>query len=201
MEKVKKPFYKKWWFWLIVAVVIIAMIVTEDEEETTKDNVEENKEETSKENKKEETAKEEEKVTEEKKEEPVEQAEQEDAEEVEQKEKKIEINKDIEIGNVAIDLRSVTVDDDKLSVFAWWFHGAAREKIHFSVLATISVSQDGEELEIIDGEDTLLRQTDYGVDSNLKLKYQLIDKETPVDIRFRTTTDDPEEETITIELE
>ena len=144
---------------------------------------------------KEQEVKEETKETEETEETEVEEVEE------ESKDKKIDINKEIKIGNVNIDLKSAQVEDDKLSVFAWWFHGAAREKIHFSVLATMSVLQDGEYLEVIDGEDTFLRQTDYGVDSNLDVEYQLIDDKTPVEIRFRTTTDDPEEETITIEIE
>lgn len=140
--------------------------------------------------------------------EPVEQKETNEAEEEkktdeakEEKEKKIDINEDIEIGKVSIDLKSVTVKNDKLNVFAWWFHGAAREKIHFSVLATMSVLQDGEYLEVTDGEDTFLRQTDYGVDSNLDVEYQLIDDKEPVEIRFRTTTDDPDEETIQVDIQ
>lgn len=131
--------------------------------------------------------------------EPVEQKETNEAEE--EKEKKININEDIEIGKVSINLKSVTVKNDKLNVFAQWFHGAAREKIHFSVLATMSVLQDGEYLEVTDDEDTFLRQTDYGVDSNLDVEYQLIEDKEPVKIRFRTTTDNPEEEIITIEIE
>lgn len=65
----------------------------------------------------------------------------------------------------------------------------------------MSVLQDGEYLEVTDDEDTFLRQTDYGVDSNLDVEYQLIEDKEPVKIRFRTTTDNPEEEIITIEIE
>lgn len=117
------------------------------------------------------------------------------------RQKKIDINKEIKLGNVTIDLQNVTIEGDKLSIWAWWFHGAGREKIHFSVLATLSVLQDGEYLDVTDGEDTLLRQTDYGVDSNIDIEYQLLDNETPVEIRFRTTTDEPEEETIEIDID
>lgn len=48
--------------------------------------------------------------------EPVEQKETNEAEE--EKEKKININEDIEIGKVSINLKSVTVKNDKLNVFA-----------------------------------------------------------------------------------
>lgn len=101
---------------------------------------------------------------------------------------------------MTIDLQTVKVEDDELSVWAWWYHGATREKVHFSVLATLSVLQNGEYLDIVEGEDTFLRQTGYGVDSNLDVKYKLIDKDSPVEIRFRTTTDDPEEESVTIDI-
>lgn len=189
----KKPFYKKWWFWLIVAVVLIALVVPEsDEEEVAKETKKEKVEEVSE-------------NEEDNKDEPDVKVDNETEKpkeiQEEPKNKKIDINEEIKIGNVTIDLKSVKVEDDKLSVFAWWFHGAGREKIHFSVLATMSALQDGEYLEVTDGEDTFLRQTDYGVSSNLDVEYQLIDDKTPVEIRFRTTTDVPDEETITIELE
>ena len=174
MDKVKKPFYKKWWFILIVLTIVIggpASLLEEEKEISTK--LPKTKE------------------TKETKEETV----------VEPKSKKIDIDKEIKIGKVNIDLKSVKIEDNKISVYAWWFHGAGREKIHFSVLATMSALQDGEYLKVTQGEDTFLRKTDYGVNSNLDVEYELIDDKTPVEIRFRTTTDDPEEETITIELE
>lgn len=40
VEKVKKPFYKKWLFWVIIAVVAIAAIFSDDEETTEPDKSE-----------------------------------------------------------------------------------------------------------------------------------------------------------------
>lgn len=39
MEKVKKPFYKKWWVWLIAIIVIIAIATNGEEGEVVKEDV------------------------------------------------------------------------------------------------------------------------------------------------------------------
>ena len=36
MEKVKKPFYKKWWVWLIVVIFVIAIATSGDDGEVGK---------------------------------------------------------------------------------------------------------------------------------------------------------------------
>ncbi|PLR79539.1 hypothetical protein CVD25_21820 [Bacillus canaveralius] len=38
MEKVKKPFYKRWWFWVIVVIVVGSIAANGGEEETAADN-------------------------------------------------------------------------------------------------------------------------------------------------------------------
>lgn len=122
-------------------------------------------------------------------------------EEKEPQKETIKVNKETKLGKVGIDLKSVTIEEDRLSVHAIWNHEAVREKIHFSVLATMSVYQGGEHLKIIDGEDTFLKGAAYMVDSKLDVKYQLIDNKTPIEVRFKTTTDDPEEEAFEIVID
>ena len=191
-KETKKPFYKRWWFWLIVVVVLIAMIVPEDEEEVAEDT-EEKTEETNQEvedNESNESNEEAEENNEDK----------EDVKETPEEKKTINVNEEIELGNINIDIENAYVENNVLSFGFWWNHWASNEKIHFSVLAYPVVSQNGNELEMQDDKDTLLKQTAKGVDSRVDLKYELED-DSPVEIKFKTTSDDPEEESITIDID
>lgn len=186
MRKEKKPFYKKWWVW-VIAVLAIGGIINgaidpydEDEHQVEAENkkveekteVESDKKETEKEPKKESNTDE---------------------------EKKIEINKEMELENIKISLENAYVKDSKLSFGFWWSHWATNDKAHFSVFAYPVVTQDGEELEQEDNKDSLLKQTEKGVDSRVDLEYELID-DSPVEIKFKTTSEDPKEETIEVDI-
>lgn len=118
----------------------------------------------------------------------------------ESEEKVIELNKEIELDNINIKIENVYVEDDKIRFGFWWNHWASNDKIHFSVLAYPVVEQAGEELEQEDKNDSLLKQTEKGVDSRVDLEYELID-DSPVTIKFKTTSDDPSEESFEVDIE
>lgn len=175
---------------LIVVFYIIGTVVGNDEEtnkedEPTKEVVAEETEDQVEEDSEEEEATEDEPV-----------AEQED-EGVTDKE--IEVNEEIELGNITIKLENVYIKDNELSFGFWWNHWASNDEVHFSYFAYPVVTQNGVELEQQDEKDSLLRQTQKGVDSRVDLKYELED-DSPVEIKFKTTSDDPEEEIINIDV-
>lgn len=175
----KKPLYKKWWVWLIALLVIAALSNfvsggnkdSADKNDSDTDNVKE-------------VAKEEDTEKQEPK---------------EPEEKKIEVDKEIELDKINIKLENVYVKDNELKFGFWWNHWATNDKAHFSVFAYPVITQNGEELELQDDKDTLLKQTEKGVDSRVDLKVELQD-DSPVEIKFKTTSDNPEEEVINIEL-
>lgn len=183
-RKKKKPFYKKWWIWVIAIILfggfVNGVVDPYDEEEQAqkeKDKQEER--------------------------EKQEQNEKEDKEEQEESEEKIiEINKEIEfdMGNLTIELENVYVEDDTLSFGYWWNYWSSYDKAHFLLFAYPVVKQGGEELEEVDEKDSLLKQTKKGVNSRVDLEYELID-DSPVEIIFKTATDNPEEETIEVDIE
>src|SRR5690625_5128415 len=178
-KETKNPFYKRWWFWLIVVVVLIAMIVPEDEKEIAEDTTEEITEETNQEDESNENEE-----PNESDEEEVESSneDKEDVKETPEEKKTINVNEEIELGNINIDIENAYVEDNELSFGFWWNHLASNEKRHFSVLAYPVVSQNGHELEMQDDKDTLLKQTAKGVESRVDLKYDLED-DSPVEIK------------------
>lgn len=192
VDKKKKPIYKKWWFWL-VALLVFGFVVgqTSDNEEQT--------EEVGQEQEDEEKAKEEPK--EESKSEETEEVDKKEEEEPQEKEQTIDINKEIEfdIGNLTLDIESVYVEGNTLSFGFWWNYWSSYDEAHFLMFAYPVVKQNGKELEEIDEKDSLIRQTKKGVDSRVDLEYELED-DSPVEIKIKTTSDDPEEEVIEIDI-
>ena len=191
MDKKKKPIYKKWWFWL-VAFLVFGFVVgqTSDNEERTED-VEQEPEDGEK-----------------PKEEPNEESKTEETEEVDKKEEElqekkqtIDINKEIEfdMGNLTLDIESVYIENNTMSFGFWWNYWSSYDEAHFLLFAYPVVKQNGEELEEIDKKDTLIRQTKKGVDSRVDLEYELKD-DSPVEIKIKTTSDDPEEEVIEVDI-
>lgn len=128
---------------------------------------------------------------------------EEEAEETKEKpqdgEQAIKVDEEYELGNVKIEVELVKIDEDELTLPFWWSHWATNDKAHFEALAYVTVKQDGDELKATDKNDTLLKQTSKGVDSRIELKYELID-DSPVDITFKTTSDDPEEDGMTVDI-
>jgi len=118
----------------------------------------------------------------------------------EQKESTIKVDEEIELRNLNFKIQTVTIENDKVTVPMSWNHWASNEKIHLTALAYPVVKQGDDELEMIGGEDSLLRQTAKGVDSRIEVEYQLIDDETPITITMKTTSDDPEEGSITVDI-
>lgn len=192
MDKKKKPIYKKWWFWL-VAFLVFGFVVgqTSDNEELT--------EEVGQEQKDEEKAKEEPK--EESKSEETEEVDKKEEEEPQEKEQTIDVNKEMEfdIGNLTLDIETVYIENNTLSFGFWWNYWSSYDEAHFLLFAYPVVTQGGEELEEVDEKDSLLRQTKKGVDSRVDLEYELED-DSPVEIKIKTTSDDPEEEVIEIDI-
>src|SRR5699024_9640166 len=191
LDKKKKPIYKKWWFWL-VAFLVFGFVVgqTSDDEEQAED-VEQEPEDGEK-----------------PKEEPNEESKTEETEEVDKKEEElqekkqtIDINKEIEfdMGNLTLDIESVYIENNTMSFGFWWNYWSSYDEAHFLLFAYPVVKQNGEELEEIDKKDTLIRQTKKGVDSRVDLEYELKD-DSPVEIKIKTTSDDPEEEVIEVDI-
>ncbi len=119
--------------------------------------------------------------------------------EVVEEEKKVEINKELKLNNIMVELDNVYVEGSNMRLPFWWSHWDSNDKIHLGVLVYPIVSQNGEELEYEDNGDTLLRQTEKGVDSRVELEYTLQD-DSPVEIRFKTTADDPIEESVSVDI-
>lgn len=115
--------------------------------------------------------------------------------------KTIKVNKEFEIGNVNIEIQTVKVDDGSITIPIWWSHWAGNEKVHLTALAYPVITQGGKELKEIDGGDSLLKKKSKGVDDRAKVTYELIDEHTPVEIEFKTTADEPEEEAFTVDIE
>lgn len=184
----QKPIYKKWWVWLIAFLLFGVFIgATSDEpgeaineNNNVNEKVNNNKENNSNDNVNDIN---------------------ENNDENDEKEQVIEVNEVIEFehGNLNIELQNVYIEDDKLIFGFWWNHWASNDKVHFSYFAYPVVKQDGQELSQEDKGDTLLRQTDKGVDSRVDLEYKLID-DSPIEITIKTASDDPEEETIEIDI-
>ena len=179
----KKPIYKKWWVWLIVVVFAIGIIGSggedESDQEDNSNNIENNNE-----------------VEENK---PVDNDETTPIEE-ESTTKKIEVNQDFEINNVKISLQSITVEDEIITIPFRWQHWVSNDEVHFSVLAYVAVYQGDEHLELVSGEDSQYKKVKKGVDGFVELDYKLIDGGGPLEIKFIRTTDEAEEESITIDI-
>lgn len=180
MSKENKPIHKKWWFWL-GAIVIFGFIVGQTSDDSSEEEVAEAEEQETDEQPKEEV---------------------EGMEEEEHQEQTIDVNKEMEfdMGNLTLDIESIYIEDNTLSLGFWWNYWSSYEEAHFLLFAYPVVMQNGEELEEVDKKESLLKQTEKGVDSRVDLEYELED-DSPVEIKIKTTSDDPEEETITIELE
>src|SRR5699024_7630340 len=112
-----------------------------------------------------------------------------------------DINKKIEFDmcTLKLDIESVYVEGNTLSLGFWWNYWSSYDEAHFLLFAYPVVKQNGEELEEVDEKDSLLRQTKKGVDSREDLEYELKD-DSPVEIKIKTTSDDPEEEVIEIDI-
>ena len=186
MDKKKKPIYKKWWFWL-VAFLVFGFVVGQTADDEPTEEVEEQPKKEEKEQVEEKEVTEEGKESKEKP--------------TEKEEQTIDINKEIEfdMGNLTLDIESVYVEDNTLSFGFWWNYWSSYDEAHFLLFAYPVVTQNGEELEEIDKKDTLIRQTKKGVDSRVDLEYELKD-DSPVEIKLKTTSDDPEEEVIEIDI-
>src|SRR5699024_7851885 len=107
---------------------------------------------------------------------------------------------EFDIGNVNIEVQTVNVEGESLTVPIWWNHWAGNKKVHLTALVYPVVKQDGEELKEVDGGDSLLKKKDKGVDGRAKVTYELVDDSTPVDIKFKTTAYDPEEESFEVNI-
>lgn len=118
----------------------------------------------------------------------------------EPKENTIKVDEEIELRNLNFNIQTITIEKDKVTIPMNWNHWASNEKVHLTVLAYPVVKQGDDELEMTGGEDSLLRQTAKGVDSRIEVEYQLIDDETPITITMKTTADDPEEDSITVDI-
>src|SRR5699024_5117813 len=192
LDKKKKPIYKKWWFWL-VAFLVFGFVVgqTSDDEEQAEDVEQDSKDE--------EKAKEE--HEEESKSDETEEKDKKEKEETQEKKKTIDINKEIEfdMGNLTLDIESVYIENNTMSFGFWWNYWSSYDEAHFLLFAYPVVTQDGEELEEVDEKDSLLRQTKKGVDSRVDLEYELED-DSPVEIKIKTTSDEPEEEVIEVDI-
>lgn len=118
----------------------------------------------------------------------------------EKKKRSIDVNKEIELNGVSIEVQSVSIEDGKITVPIWWSHWVSNEKTHLSLLVIPAAYQGNEPLEMIDGEDTLIRQRKKGVDDRAVVEFELVDNETPIEIKFIETTDEAKEESITVEI-
>src|SRR5699024_8092337 len=186
-----KPSYKKWWFWLLAFFVFGFVVGQISDNEEQAEDVEQEPEDREK-----------------TKEEPNEESKTEETEEVDKKEEElqekkqtIDINKEIEfdMGNLTLDIESVYIENNTMSFGFWWNYWSSYDEAHFLLFAYPVVKQNGEELEEIDKKDTLIRQTKKGVDSRVDLEYELKD-DSPVEIKIKTTSDDPEEEVIEVDI-
>jgi|SRR5690625_4054351 len=113
---------------------------------------------------------------------------------------KIEVEEEIELNNVTLEVQSIHIKDNEAKVYIAWKHWTSYDKAHLDLLLTTSIKQDGEELEIIKGEDKYLKQVDKGVGGSVNATYKLIDNETPIEIKFIETTDEAKEESITVDI-
>src|SRR5699024_885082 len=186
------PNYKKWWFWL-VAFLVFGLVVgqTSDDEEQAEDVEQESKDE--------EKAKEE--PEEESKSEETEEVDKKEEEEPQEKKQTIDINKEIEfdIGNVTLDIESVYIENNKMSFGFWWNYWSSYDEAHIMLFAYPVVKKSGEAVDEVNEKDSLHRQTKKGVESRVDLEYEL-EYDSPVEIKIKTTSDDPEEEVIEIDI-
>src|SRR5699024_2484532 len=108
-------------------------------------------------------------------------------EEPQEKKQTIDVNKEIEfvMGNLTLDIESVYVEDNTMSVGFWWNYWSSYDEAHFLLFAYPVVTPDGEELEEVEEKDSLLRQTKKGVVSRVDLEYELED-DSPVEIKIKT---------------
>lgn len=178
LEKVKKPFYKRWWF--IVIVIFFALFVIggllEDEQ----------------------TAE----VSNKTKEEQTNDSEENKAEEEEQSdnEKVIELGEEFTSVDYTAKIQRVKIKDDVLTVVFDWENQSEWDPAHFELLGFVSAEQNGESLEEI-SSDRKYKQIKQGRFDVYDLEYKLID-DSDVTIRVVSTNEyDGSEGKITVSLE
>jgi PBP1b-binding outer membrane lipoprotein LpoB len=115
--------------------------------------------------------------------------------------KRIEVNEEMKVANVTANISSITIEEGTIEIPIAWQHWAGNDKVHFSVLAFPAVYQGDQHLEMISGQDSMHKKVDKGIDSMAMLTYKLIDETTPVTIKIIATTDDMEEETVTVKID
>src|SRR5699024_8195772 len=106
---------------------------------------------------------------------------------------------EFDMGNLTLDIESVYIENNTMSFGFWWNYWSSYDEAHFLLFAYPVVTQGGEELEEVDEKDSLLRQTKQGVDSRVALEYEM-KNDSPVEIKIKTTSDEPEEEVIEIDI-
>lgn len=198
-EKAKKPFFKKWWFWLVAIIVIGGMIGAtsdnEDAKEATSNNIE--------------TA---EQVDKDKSEDHKE--ENEEKEEKKPINLKIDVNKELNFEQFDVTVKNVKVYEKKGKILAdiqmdWtnrdYSYGDAKT---FFVATLFDVKQNDVILEETNdsfnpenkiSNDVFIPNAVGGTDS-VRLTYELIDTETPIDIIFTPTTETEDSGVVTVEL-
>lgn len=112
----------------------------------------------------------------------------------------IRVDKQININNVEMEIQTVTVEGDTITIPVWWSHKSSYDKAHLTLLVNPVVEQDSEELEVVSGADSLLKQIDKGKPGRVELQYKLRDSEAQVDIRLIEMTDALKEAVISVEL-
>lgn len=119
----------------------------------------------------------------------------------EENKKRIEVNEELKVNKVTANVSSVTIEDGVIEIPLWWQHWASNDKVHFSFLAYMAVYQGDQHLKAVSGEDSMLKKVDKGVESMVRVKYELIDEDTPVTIKIIATTDQAEEGVVTVNID
>src|SRR5699024_8119837 len=130
-------------------------------------------------------------------EEPVKEEEPE-VEEAEALDEKIVIDKTVELNNATIVLQSLRVTDDTTQLYGYWNHNSDYDKAHLELLATVTLKQSYQELEVLNA-DKLLEQKKQTIDGSLDLKIERID-DSPIEIVITANTDEREQEIITVDI-
>lgn len=123
-------------------------------------------------------------------------------EEVEQEtERDIKVEQILKTNNLELEVKSATIEDGAISIPIWWKQWNMYDKAHLSLVAHPVVEQGGVELETISGDDELLVQKKQLTPARASMKYQLINEDEPVTVRFLDIREEIRDEVITIELE
>lgn len=119
----------------------------------------------------------------------------------ESKERTIDVKKEVELNGVNVEIQTISIKDNKVTVPIWWSHWTNYDKAHLSLLLIPTLYQGDNSLEMTNGEDTLIRQKEKGVEDRAVLEFELQDDKTPLDVRFIETTDEAKEKSITINID